>query len=96
MWKTDIAQLPSKCYTNIIKRTSEYDINNTDDWTESLKHGGGKYEKYFKYIVTYNLSSFYCGRHDAHSAGSNYAEPCVRNNDTAYRWYLRYHQIHCT
>lgn len=33
--------------------------------------GGGKYEKYFKYIVTYNLSSFYCDRNGDYSMAAS-------------------------
>ena len=57
--------------------------------------GGGKYEKYFKYINTHNLSSFYCDRNNDYSDGINSSKSCI----CCYAAYnfriIRYYQIHC-
>lgn len=52
--------------------------------------GGGKYEKYFKYIVTYNLSSFYCDRNGDYSNGSVNTKSCLCSYDFADYWNIRH------
>ena len=53
--------------------------------------GGDKYETYFKYINSYNLSSFYCDRNDDYSNGINYAKSLICCYVAYNNWFIRHY-----